>query len=240
MSKIDKNSRMPLYCQLVEVLIQDIQADKYMENEKIPSERELCELYGLSRVTVRQAVSELVNMRILKKEHGRGTFVTPKMNQDLQKFYSFTDEMKKLGKKPWSKVLGFKIIPCKLKVARKLGINADEDVYEIIRLRLADDVPMMYERTYLPVSRFRGLTKEDVSSQPMYDVFRNKFKMFFSKAEEVLKPVQTRDYEAELLDVSVHIPSMMIERITYEADQVIEYTVSIVRGDQIQYRVILD
>ncbi len=240
MGSIDKTSRMPLYFQLVELIMKDIEEGKYLENEKIPSERELCDIYQLSRVTVRQAIAELEKMNILHKEHGRGTFVSPKMSQTLQKFYSFTDEMIKLGKSPSSKVLSFDIVKANKKVARKLNCAIDTKVFEIIRLRYADDDAMMYERTYLPYHRFEGLSKSAIENYPMYDVFRTEYDVIFSKAEETLKPVTTRDYEADLLNTNPAIPSMKIERITFEDDAIIEYTISIARGDQFEYRVVLD
>lgn len=240
MGKIDKASRMPLYFQLVELIMKDIEEGKYLPNEKIPSERELCELYSLSRVTVRQAIAELENMNVLHKEHGRGTFVSPKMSQTLQNFYSFTDEMIKLGKTPSSKVLSFKVVEATKKVARKLQCEIESKVFEIVRLRYADADAMMYERTYLPYERFSDLEKSAIENNPMYDVFRNTYAVVFSKAEETLKPVTTRDYEAELLNINPAIPSMMIERITFEDDDIIEYTISIARGDQFEYRVVLD
>ncbi len=240
MTTIDKSSRLPLYYQLVEILIKEIQEGTYLENEKIPSERALCDMYGVSRVTVRHAVEELVDMGLLEKRHGDGTYVSSKMNQDLQSFYSFTEEMKKIGRTPWSKVLGFEYIKADEKIARKLGCDLHDPVIQIIRLRMADDTPMLYERTYLPRNRFSALSKQDIEENPMYDVFRNKFDVTFSKAEEVLKPVTTRDYEAELLEINQAVPSMMIERTTFEGDTIIEYTISIARGDQFNYRVILE
>lgn len=240
MNMIDKNSKMPLYFQLVELIMKDIEIGKYLENEKIPSERELCEFYGLSRMTVRQAISELKNMNILYKVHGKGTYVSPKMSQTLEEFYSFTDEMRKLGKTPSSEVLGFQVIKATKKIARKLQCSIGDKVYEILRLRFADGDAMMYERTYLPASRFEGLERKALENTPMYDVFRDKYHVNFSKAEETLKPVTTRDNEAALLGVNPAIPSMMIERITFEEDAIIEYTISIARGDQFEYRAVLD
>ena len=240
MAAVDKNSKLPLYYQLVEILVKDIQEGRYLENERIPSERQLCEMYDVSRVTVRHAVNELVSMGLLEKRHGDGTYVAPKLSQDLLGFYSFTDEMKKIGREPWSKVLEFDTHSSEEKIARKLGVEIGSPHYRLVRLRMADDTPMMYERTYLPVERFKGLVREDLEDTPMYDVFRNQFDVSFSKAEEVLKPVTTRDYEAELLEVNQAVPSMMIERTTYEDDEIIEYTISIARGDQFNYRVVLE
>ena len=107
---VDKNSRTPLYLQLMNILI-DMIENSLEENEQILSEREICEIYNVSRTTVRQAMDELEKEGYIYKIHGKGTFVSPKrMNQDLISFYSFTEEMKKLGKVPSSEVTGFEIV----------------------------------------------------------------------------------------------------------------------------------
>lgn len=240
MEEINKNSRLPLYHQLVDILLDDIEQGKISENDKLPSERELCDAYDISRSTVRQAILELEKLGYVYKHHGKGTFISPKaLNQDLLQFYSFTDEMVKLGKIPSSKVLSFGIVDCNLKVARKLKCNEFDKVYEIVRLRLADDEPMMYEQTYLPCNRFANLSSKEIEKSPMYDVFRSKYGVKLTKAEEELQPVKTRRHEAKLLEVDESVPSMMIERITFENDAIIEYTVGIARGDRFKYRVVL-
>ena len=104
MNEIDKLSKTPLYVQLMDILIDKI--ENYMEeNDQLDSEREICEKYALSRTTVRQALDELEKEKYIYKMHGKGNFVASRrMEQELLKVYSFTDETKKLGKKPSSKV----------------------------------------------------------------------------------------------------------------------------------------
>lgn len=240
MEKIDKNSRLALYHQLVDIIINQIETGDLSENDQLLSEREYCDRYDISRATVRQAIQELVKKGYVYKEHGRGTFVSPKaLKQDLLNFYSFTDEMKKLGKKPTSEVLEFQKVACSLKVSRRLQCNEGEEVYEIVRLRLADNEPMMYETTYLPASRFPDLNKKDIVENSMYDIFRENYDVKFSRAEEKLRPVLTGKKESELLDVAEYIPSMLIERIAFENETPIEYTKGVARGDRFVYRVVL-
>lgn len=241
MIEIDKNNKLPLYYQLYEIITHDIKYGAFDENDKLPSERELCERFDISRSTVRQAMNELEKDGYIYKEHGKGIFVSPKsFKQDLLKFYSFTDEMKKIGKNPTSKVLDFEKIKSDERLARKLGIKISGKLYKFTRLRLADDEPIMLETSYLPVSRFPNLTREELEEKPMYDIFRDKYDVEFSKAEERFRPVNTRKNEAEILNVSRKVPGMMIERSTYEGEKVIEYTVGIARGDKFEYRVMLE
>lgn len=237
MGIINKDSRIPLYSQLMDILIDKIN-NGLEENEQLLSEREICELYDVSRTTVRQALDELEREGYIYKVHGKGTFVAPKkVNQDLVSFYSFTEEMKKIGKKPSSEIIGFEIIQSGEKLARKFNINEDDVIYKIIRIRKADDVPMIYEITYLPFTRFEGLSKEQLEEKPMYDVFTENYNAKLTSAEEYFEPILTNKIESIYLEIHEGAPSLKIERYTYENSRLIEYTVGIARGDKFKYRV---
>jgi GntR family transcriptional regulator len=241
MNKIDKKSRIPLYYQLMDIIVEKIDSGIYKENDKIPSERELCDYYQVSRSTVRKTLLELEKDGYIYIEHGKGTFVSPKrFKQDLLKFYSFSEEMKKIGKKPSSKVIEFNIINCNEKISKKMNIDIGDNIYKFIRLRLANDEPMMIETTYVPYNRFPGITKEDLENSQMYDIFMQRFKAKFNKAEEVFQPVYIREEEAKYLEVNRDINGMKIERITYENNNIIEYTTSIARGDKFKFHVVLE
>ncbi|MBA4494169.1 GntR family transcriptional regulator [Paenactinomyces guangxiensis] len=240
MKKIDKSSRIPLYIQLMDILLDEIE-NELNENDQLMSEREICQKYDVSRTTVRQAVTELEREGYIYKAHGKGTFVAPKkMHQDLIRFYSFTEEMKKLGKTPSSRVLSFDIVAAGQKIGRKLGISENEKVYKFSRLRLADGVPMMLETTYVPYEIFPDMTREDLETTALYELFTTRFQSKISMAEEFFQPLVTRAHEAELLDMPVSVPSLKIERFTYENDRIIEYTNTIARGDKFKYRVRLE
>lgn len=240
MLSIKKGDRVPLYYQLMDIIIEQINHGKYKENDKLPSERELCEMYDISRATVRQTIQELEKEGYIYKQHGKGTFVSPeRFKQDLLKFYSFTEDMKKLGKTPSSKVIDFEIVEADERIAKKMNMPIGEKVYKFTRLRLADSKPMMLETSYIPYSRFEGISRNDLEQNAMYDIFTKRYNAVFSRAEESFQPVSTREEEAELLKNQPGSPSMMIERTTYEEDTVIEYTVGIARGDRFKYRVVL-
>lgn len=234
---IDKNSRIPLYCQLMDLLIRDIKGTMKAEDQ-LPSEREISEKYDVSRATVRQALQELEKEGYIQRLHGLGTFVAPqKINQELLKFYSFTEEMKKLGKQPTSKVLKFDIIRCGNELAKNLGLTESEQVYRFVRLRLADNIPMMVETTYLPYDRFLGITREDLGKTAMYDLFVQRFSVNLISAQEMFQAVGANEEEAKYLHVPQGSPSLKIRRYTYEKDRIVEYTISLARGDKFEYSV---
>src|SRR5690625_2077020 len=153
----------------MEELIEKIDNKVYQYNEKLPSEREFCEIYDMSRITVRQALQELAREGYIYKLHGKGTFIAPKSyNQNLVKLYSFTDEMKEMGKTPATKVLSFEEITINEQLAKKMDVKPLDEVFQVIRLRLADDEPLMYETSYLPKKIFPNLTANDLEERPMY------------------------------------------------------------------------
>lgn len=240
MDAINKDSKTPLYIQLMNIIIYKI--EHFMqEDDKLDSEREICQKYNVSRTTVREALDELEKKKYIYKVQGKGNFVAPKtVVQDLIKVSSFTDEMNKLGKKPTSKLLAFEIIEPDHKIINKLKLKEDSLVFKIIRLRLADDIPHIYEISYLPYDKFEGLTRELLAENPMYEVLKNTFKIEMSSAEEVLESILVNKLESIYLCIPQGSPALKIERITYDKDTVIEYTISIARADKFKYRVHLE
>ncbi|MCG8638960.1 MAG: GntR family transcriptional regulator [Desulfobacterales bacterium] len=240
--KIIKDSPLPLYYQLKQIIIEKIENRLLEENDKLPTEKELCDQYNISRATVRQALTELEIEEYIYKIQGKGSFVSPKkLSQNLLSFYSFTDEMKKLGKVPSSKVMNFKVLDLTENIAKKLRLDNQDKVYEFTRLRLADNEPMILETTYIPYNLFPGIFKEDLEKIPLYDILKNQYNIVFSKAEEIFSPTLLSSEEAKLLKSIEGGPVLLIERITYDnMERVIEYTKSVARGDKFKYRVVLE
>lgn len=233
---IDKRSRVPLYAQLIDIIVEKISSGEWKEFDKLPSERELCDMYDISRTTIRQAMIELENEGYIYKEHGKGSFVSPRTyTQSLVTFYSFTEEMKKLGKKPTAQMLSFEIIPAPNKVAKELGLGEAEDVYAFTRLRLADDEPIMYETSYLPYYQFPNLTEKELEMNSMYSIFRSKYNITITNANERFKAVGVGPVEAPYLMEKEGTPALRIERVAYFNGRAIEYTKSIARGDKFVY-----
>lgn len=235
---LDKKSKVPLYSQLVEKIINKINTLEYREHEKLPSERELCEIYDLSRITVRQALQELESGGYIYRLHGKGTYVAQRsFNQYLVNLYSFTEEMKKMGKTPATKVLSFSEIAVDEHLANKMQLNPLEDVFQVIRLRIADNIPLIYETSYLPKSLFPYLTKEDLDRRSMYDIFAEDYQIRVTKAIEQFSATLIRESEAEHLQVKKDQSAMLFERLAYFDEKIIEYTISVARGDKFVYTV---
>lgn len=235
---VDKSNKIPLYLQLIEEIKEKIENQTYHEHEKLPSERELCDRYELSRITVRQALQALEQEGYIYKLHGKGTFVSQKVfKQDLKRFYSFTDEMRKKNKNPKSNVLEFQEKSVDEKLMLAMGAEEGEIVYEVVRLRLADEEPLIYETSYIPKKFFPGLTKERLMEKPMYEVFEEDYQRKVTLVEEDFSATSAGEQVADYLNLAENQPVMLIKRFAYHQEQLIEYTISAARGDKFNYRV---
>lgn len=238
LGKIDRSNGIPLYLQLIDILTYLIDSQVYKPGEKLPSERELCENYELSRITVRQALNELEREGYIKKQHGKGTFVTKGIfQQNLANLYSFTDEMKKQGKLPKSRVLSFEIIDANERLAEIMQLVQDKKVIKVIRLRLVDSKPLMYETSYLPLYRFSHITKEQLEQTPMYEIFSKDYHTVVTKAIDEFTATVMEKEEALQLSDQKGAPAILVTRFGYDVDTIVEYTKSIVSSSQFHYRV---
>ena len=235
------NSKSPLYYQLAEIIIAEIKDKNLKENDRILTEREYCEKYNLSRATVRQAIAYLEKKGYIYKIQGCGTFVSSRMmKQKLLKFYSFTEEMKKQGNVPESKILSFREKKSDEKISKELNIDAGESIFELVRLRIADGEEVMYEKTYLPAKKFPNLSKKDLLKNSLYGILESRYKLVFTKALERFSVLSADTKTAEILKIPENSPLIKLQRWTYTGIEIIEYTVSSVRGDRFEFEVELE
>jgi GntR family transcriptional regulator len=235
---LDEKSLIPLYHQLTEELRENIENGDWPPHSLIPSETELCEKYGVSRGTVRQALSQLVQEGLLYRKQGRGTFVAePKITQQLNRFYSFAQDMREKGLKPSSKLLQHEKILPDFYIKNILGLKENELIYKIVRLRLANEEPLILETSYLVEEFFPDLDREDVENVPLYDIIIKKYRVRITRARETFEPVLVERFEAEKLKIPLGSPALLVKRITYTGGIPFEFKKSIVRGDKCSYSV---
>ncbi len=154
MPTLERSNPLPLYYQLKEVLRQQIRAGHLAPHSAIPSEPELVSRYHVSRATVRQALTELVNEGLLYRQHGKGTFVCePRVQQTLSELTSLTTELKRRGKRPGGLLLLSELARGTETMRRQLGLADEEQVVRLERLRSADGQFIAYEVDYLPYPR---------------------------------------------------------------------------------------
>ena len=239
MNNQDTPVSQSLYSQLKDSILKKILDREWIPGERIPGEHELCRQYKVSRITARQALAELVRMGYLVRKQGSGTYVTiPKIEQSLSSFYSFSEEFKRKGFKPHSKILEFHMMIPQEEIAHKLGTYGKfKEVYYIKRLRYADDIAVALEFSYLPSSLFPGLTKEDIKTNPLYDVMRDKYGIFPINADESIGAVNLDEKESFYLGVRDNSAALQIERFAYNGETCIEYTLGYIRADIFRFHV---
>lgn len=233
------NSKQPLYDQLVDLLKEKIETE-LEPNTKLESERELSNRYGLSRTTVRLALQELEKMGYIYRRHGKGTYVSDlsKSAKNITSAYSFTEQTKALGKTSKTVILEFETIEANKYFANKLQVLLGEPLYKMKRLRLADDEPMMLERTYLPVKKFWNLTQALLETKPLYDLFSQDYQQVVHIADEEFYASIVRNKDMAYLEIKEGSAVLNLVRTTYNIDnEVIEYTLSVARADQFHYQV---
>lgn len=227
---------MSLYSDIVDDLSEEIQS--LNKGDKIPSERQLCTIYNVSRTTIRNAINELVNSGLIYQIQGKGTFVTGKANNqdNLNRYYSFTERTKANGQVPKSLVLDYYVGAADEDIANNLVLSEGELAITFVRLRLADGEPMMYEITHIPFNRFQELSKEMIESRPLYEIFDSKTSTKIFNVNERFGVGILRDDIAECLNQKPKEACLKIIRKSYDFDdQVIEYTKSYARGDKFYY-----
>ena len=234
-----KDSATPLYDQLVTVLMEYIKTSLNVD-DKMLSERKKKKKYDVSRTTVRATLNELEEMGFIYKRHGKGTYVSGlwKEMQDLSNYYSFTEQMKKLGKEPKTDIVSFERLNAIPYVAENLGLQANDDVYKLRRLRSADGLKMMYETTFIPAYLFPSLTVSQLESMPLYELYPTLYKQDIRYAEEEFYASVAEAKEAERLDIQEGSACLRIFRKTYNQDnKIVEFTLSVARGDQFIYKI---
>jgi GntR family transcriptional regulator len=237
---INKDSPVPYHYQLRELLRDEIAAGRWQANELFPSERELCETFGLSRTTVREAIDTLVNEGWLYRERGKGTFVAnPKIAESwLEPPLGFTDSMSQQGIQFETEVLKLAVVKPPPKVANELHITSTEPVILLDRRRLILNEPLLLVTSYLPEKICPSLMNEDFTQQSLYYTLREKYDLHIRGAKRSIEAVAANELESELLDVRQGTPLLLIESTAYLEDGTpIEYFKARHRGDRTRFQI---
>ena len=230
----------PLYLKLSDALAEQIMDGTLPEGTLLPSERELCQTHNISRTTVRQALQDLNQKGYIKAIHGKGTMVVrPQIRQELRSIYSFDEDMRRLGKNPETQIMDFvEIVPAG-NVAALMRLPMGESVYRIMRLRIANNEPMLLETNYLPCDRFPGFTRQMLENQSLYRVLTSQYSLNIDIAEETFEPILLRPMEAQMLHTGQGALGMLIERISYENGRVVEISKSVSPASKFKHHVVL-
>lgn len=217
----------PAYKKVEDYIRESMQSKLLPPGSLLPTERELCEMFHVSRMTVRQAIMNLVNENLLFRIKGKGTFVS---NLEIRKHLTiqgFSGEMLALGLTPSSRLLKLDQESPVEEVRKALQLESGEQVYHIERLRLADGRPMALEHSYLPLHLFRGLDQIDFEVSSLYDTILQKYRIPIGYLKQDIKAVRLQKEDALILLEKKHGFCLQITRTLYNRNnQPVEFSKS--------------
>jgi GntR family transcriptional regulator len=236
MIAVDKSQPTPAYLQLQERLRSAILAGEIAPGEALPSERELAESLGLSRMTVRRALGALVAQKLAEKRQGSGTYVLPRrLEQTVDRVLGFADEAKLLGFEPGSRILETLTLPADPQVAEALKLAPEAPVCRITRLRTADGAPLALQLSHLPPPYTSLSAAALAASGSLYRTLAETFDLVPRHARQTVSARMPTQRERELLELPRGVPVLALERTTFCSDHApFEFVRSAYRGDKYQ------
>jgi GntR family transcriptional regulator len=232
-----ENNAAPLYAQVEEVLASEIADGTLSPGTRLPAEQNLIERFAVSRTTIRQAIQNLIRRGLIEIRRGTGTFVSPpKISQELTELTGFVEDMQALGHHASARLVDQQVVPANESVARQLALAAGTLVVRIRRVRLADNIPLSFDETYLPREIGEKIVENDLEAVPIFSLLEQKYNMPLVEAEYRLEAVSADGAVAQALDISIGSPVFLVERTSYIAGQrPIDHEKLYYRGDQIRF-----
>jgi len=220
--------------------MESIESGRWQAGDQLPTEDQLAQKFAVSKITVRQALQKLAGLGYVRREQGRGTFVSKRrLDQGPRELTSFTEEMRRQRLEASSRVIRRAVTKPAARVAEALQIGESERVFVLKRLRLADGEPMGIQTAHIPVRLVPGLAQERLDNVSLYELLRDRYGLEPSQARETYFAVAADAAVAALLGIDSGSAVFAVERVTLSAHgQPFEFVQSIMRGDR--YNIILD
>jgi GntR family transcriptional regulator len=234
MTGLSRQSRLPLYQQLYDILHDELRRGQWKPGDMLPAESELMQRFEVSRITVRQVLDMLVKEGLIYRQQGRGTFVAhPTIEQTQARIVSFTEDMHQRGFQPGTQVLEAALFSAPADIAARLGVEPAEELAHIRRLRLADGEPMSIEDAFLVHRYFPGLLSRDYAARPLRRAIEEAYGVRLVRAKQVVRAVLAPRDLAKLLSVRQGTALLFIERVSFSAQGVpVEFLRIHYRGDR--------
>lgn len=235
-------SPQPLYVQIKETLRARILDGTYAPHSQMPSEYELCATFGVSRITVRQALGDLQKEGLVFKLHGKGTFVSkPKAFQNVTSLQGFAEAMSSMGYEIVNQLRHFRIVKANRHIANKLDLPEGANVTEIHRVRLLNREPVSLELTWVPEALGKRLANADLATRDIFLILENDCGVLLGHADVSIDAILADDEIVDALHVEEGSPVLRIERTTHDAQGTpIDYEYLYFRGDAFQYHLRVD
>jgi DNA-binding GntR family transcriptional regulator len=224
-----------LYSSIENELRQKILSGEYGPGEKLPTEAELCEQYGVSRITVRRAIKNLVDDDMLRRYRGKGTFVRPKTHEldaNLQNNLGFSG-LSSLGGKANRHIIESRRMPASASVAMRLGIPQGNEVQYVKRLGIVDDVPLTLDNIYVSTELLPHFIDDLKEGYSLYKLFEEDYKLELDYADLSFSASIATQEEAELLECFTGAPLLVFDKVCYNtAGKVVHYSKTLLSGNR--------
>lgn len=238
---IKKTSPVPAYYQVKIDIQERIRNDIYKVKEQLPTDMEFCELYQVSRITIRRALAELESEGYIERIQGKGSYVKFKeIKQNISKFYNFTDETIKMGYVPSSVFLKLELIEPNEEVREILDLEEREKVFLLERLRLADEMIAAYDRSFIPEKLIPGFKKEMLHEGSLYKSLQTNYGFVPNNSEETIEAVAIDEKDAMKMRIKVGSPQLLVKRVSFCDDKKVEFNYRIVNSKVYKYKLKLD
>ncbi|XCP85751.1 GntR family transcriptional regulator [Roseburia hominis] len=238
---LERNTPKPLYQQLKGILMDEIEAGKWEPNEKIPSENELSSLYGLSRMTARAVVSDLVKEGLLYRVQGKGTFVSEKILTLSPSYVGIREQLEQMGYEVKTRIVECKTIKSTGKIAKNLDLLFGDSVFMIKRIRYIEDAPISLHVSYINEKYREKLSEDLLEREQLCVILNEEYGLTRQKVSETLESIIATKEEGSLLEVEAGHPLLLLEDVIYDTNNVpYEYTKVLFRGDKIKIKLQYD
>jgi GntR family transcriptional regulator len=226
-----------LYAKVEETIAAEIADGEYRPGDQLPTEDELLRRFEVSRITVRRAIQNLVQRGLLEIRRGRGTFVLePRIEAELTKLSGFVEDMNAAGRRASARVLSQGVVSATARIAERLQLGRGTRVMRIERVRLADDLPVSFDQTYLPLALGRKIVRNDLRMHPIFTLLEEQYGVPLLEADYALEAVAASKVVADALQVTVGTPIFQIERTSRTTNgEPIDYEVLSYRGDLVRF-----
>ncbi len=241
-NRIQKDIPIPLYYQLKELILSEIKNGNYPGGSMIPTESEICSFFHISRTTVRQAITELVQEGHLYRVKSKGTFVAIKpINQDfIQKLESFDEQIRRSGSIPSTEILELSRRTADNKVAEKLNLTEGDPVIYLYRKRFADKRPIVLVETFLPYDKCSFLLTQDLKQTPLYQLLSSSTDTEIYFIKRLVEAVEANANDEKLMGIKRGRPIQYFESVGCNSvGAPIEFSIARYRGDYNQFEVTL-
>ena len=222
---LDRFSPIPLYHQMKEYLVGLIGQGEFGTNQPLPTEVQLIDQFGVSRVTVRRALHELEHEGYITRVAGKGTFVLQsRLRRELSRLTSFSEEMRQSGRELQTSILEFKKTRAVSQVAEKLFVEPGTPVIYIERIRVVEDVPVSISISYLKLPQGVEIQKEELDEVgSLWALLESKGVTIYG-ADKTMEAIAADPRQADLLQVPLKSPLLLVEGVVYsDLETPVEY-----------------